>query len=174
MEYKYYYDSPVGMLELVSDGQSLTAILFSNQQTETTTRQENEQLPIFKQTTAWLDQYFQGHKPDVIVPLNPQGSEFQQHVWSELQAIPYGELTTYGDIAKKVGSLLNKPKMSAQAVGGAVGSNPLSIIVPCHRVVGKNGSLTGFGGTIKNKIKLLEIEDVDMTHLYIPKFSTKP
>ncbi|EHJ08955.1 methylated-DNA--[protein]-cysteine S-methyltransferase [Staphylococcus simiae] len=174
MEYKYYYDSPVGMLELVSDGQSLTAILFSNQQTETITRQENGQLPIFKQTTAWLDQYFQGHKPDVIVPLNPQGSEFQQYVWSELQAIPYGELTTYGDIAKKVGSLLNKPKMSAQAVGGAVGSNPLSIIVPCHRVVGKNGSLTGFGGTIKNKIKLLELEDVDMTPLYIPKFSTKP
>lgn len=174
MEYKYYYESPVGMLELVSDGQSLTAILFSNQQTDEHTRQENEQLPIFKQTTAWLDEYFQGHKPDVIVPLNPQGSEFQQHVWSELQSIPYGELTTYGDIAKKVGRLLNKPKMSAQAVGGAVGSNPLSIIVPCHRVVGKNGSLTGFGGTIDNKIKLLELENVNMDGLFRPQHSTKP
>ncbi|MCS5348830.1 methylated-DNA--[protein]-cysteine S-methyltransferase [Staphylococcus aureus] len=173
MEYKCYYDSPVGRLELVSDGESLTAILFENQQNDGT-REENALLAIFKEAVQWLDAYFKGDNPEITIPLKPTGSDFQQRVWHELRQIPYGSLTTYGEIAKKVGEALNKPKMSAQAVGGAVGSNPLSIIVPCHRVVGKTGSLTGFGGTINNKIKLLELENIDMSGLYVPKHSTKP
>ncbi|HHW5505866.1 TPA: methylated-DNA--[protein]-cysteine S-methyltransferase [Staphylococcus aureus] len=173
MEYKSYYDSPVGRLELVSDGGSLTAVLFENQQGDGT-REENTSLAIFKEATQWLDAYFKGDHPEITIPLKPTGSHFQQCVWNELRQVPYGTLTTYGAIAKKVGKVLDKPKMSAQAVGGAVGSNPLSIIVPCHRVVGKTGSLTGFGGTINNKIKLLELENIDMSKLYIPKHSTKP
>lgn len=173
MDYKCYYDSPVGRLELVSDGESLTAILFENQQNDGT-REEDAPLAIFKEAVQWLDAYFKGDNPEITIPLNPTGSDFQQYVWNELRQIPYGSLTTYGEIAKKVGEALNKPKMSAQAVGGAVGSNPLSIIVPCHRVVGKTGSLTGFGGTINNKIKLLELENIDMSELYVPKHSTKP
>lgn len=94
-------------------------------------------------------------------------------MWEELNQIEYGELTTYGDIAQRIAKKMNKDKMSAQAVGGAVGSNPISIIIPCHRVVGKNGSLTGYGGTLPNKIKLLEIENIDMTHLFTPKHTTK-
>lgn len=173
MAYKSYYDSPVGRLELVSDGVNLTAVLFENQQDDGT-RLKNEDLVIFKETAQWLDAYFKGDNPEIKIPLNPTGSDFQHRVWHELRQIPYGSLTTYGEIAKKVGRALNKPKMSAQAVGGAVGSNPLSIIVPCHRVVGKTGSLTGFGGTISNKIKLLELENIDMSGLYVPKHSTKP
>lgn len=173
MDYKCYYDSPIGRLELVSDGGSLTAVLFENQQDDGT-REENASLAIFKEATQWLDAYFKGDNPEIKIPLNPTGSDFQHRVWHELRQIPYGSLTTYGEIAKKVGRALNKPKMSAQAVGGAVGSNPLSIIVPCHRVVGKTGSLTGFGGTINNKIKLLELENIDMSGLYVPKHSTKP
>ncbi|CDR26138.1 methylated-DNA--[protein]-cysteine S-methyltransferase [Staphylococcus schweitzeri] len=173
MDYKCYYDSPIGRLELVSDGGSLTAVLFENQQDDGT-REENASLAIFKEATQWLDAYFKGDNPEIKIPLNPTGSDFQHRVWHELRQIPYGSLTTYGEIAKKVGRALNKPKMSAQAVGGAVGSNPLSIIVPCHRVVGKTGSLTGFGGTINNKIKLLELENIDMSGLYAPKHSTKP
>ncbi|UMT75559.1 methylated-DNA--[protein]-cysteine S-methyltransferase [Staphylococcus roterodami] len=173
MDYKCYYDSPVGQLELVSDGESLTAILFENQQNDGT-REEDALLAIFKEAVQWLDAYFKGDNPEITIPLKPTGSDFQQRVWHELRQIPYGSLTTYGEIAKKVGEALNKPKMSAQAVGGAVGSNPLSIIVPCHRVVGKTGSLTGFGGTINNKIKLLELENIDMSELYVPKHSTKP
>ncbi|MBE5661001.1 methylated-DNA--[protein]-cysteine S-methyltransferase [Staphylococcus sp. SS21] len=173
MDYKCYYDSPVGQLELVSDGESLTAILFENQQNDGT-REEDAPLAIFKEAVQWLDAYFKGDNPEITIPLKPTGSDFQQRVWHELRQIPYGSLTTYGEIAKKVGEALNKPKMSAQAVGGAVGSNPLSIIVPCHRVVGKTGSLTGFGGTINNKIKLLELENIDMSELYVPKHSTKP
>ncbi|KMR64778.1 hypothetical protein EY01_15260, partial [Staphylococcus aureus] len=111
--------------------------------------------------------------PEITIPLKPTGSHFQQCVWNELRQVPYGTLTTYGAIAKKVGKLLNKPKMSAQAVGGAVGSNPLSIIGPCHRVDGKTGSLTGTGGKIKNKIKLIVLENIDMTKLYEQKHSTK-
>ncbi|EOB8409410.1 methylated-DNA--[protein]-cysteine S-methyltransferase [Staphylococcus aureus] len=173
MEYKSYYDSPVGRLELLSDGVSLTAVLFENQQGDGT-REKNTSLAIFREATQWLDAYFKGDNPEITIPLKPTGSHFQQCVWNELRQVPYGTLTTYGAIAKKVGKVLDKPKMSAQAVGGAVGSNPLSIIVPCHRVVGKTGSLTGFGGTINNKIKLLELENIDMSKLYIPKHSTKP
>ena len=100
------------------------------------------------------------------------GSIFAKNVWKILCQIPYGELTTYGEIAKKMAKLMNKDKMSAQAVGGAVGHNPISIIIPCHRVVGKNGNLTGYAGGIDKKIKLLELEKVEMSNLMLPTKGT--
>ena len=106
------------------------------------------------------------------MPLAPIGGEFRQRVWNILRAIPYGEVITYGDIAKKIAAKRNKKSMSSQAVGGAVGHNPISIIIPCHRVVGSNGSLTGFSGGIHMKVKLLELEGVDMARLFVPKKGT--
>lgn len=171
--YQTIYESPLGALQLITqDGVSLSHILYPNQRMENIS--SYNQLAIFKDTKYWLDEYFKGHQPSINFAISPTGSEFQRTVWRELEHIDYGELKTYGDIAKHVGNVLGKPKMSAQAVGGAVGNNPISIIIPCHRVVGKDGSLTGYGGTIDNKIKLLELEKVDMTHLYRPKKSTKP
>ena len=113
---------------------------------------------------------FKGEKPDIKeLSLKPQGSLFRQEVWKLLCEIPYGEVTTYGKIAKVVAQKLHKEKMSGQAVGNAVGHNPISIIIPCHRVVGTSGSLTGYAGGIDKKIALLKHEGVDMTHYFIPK-----
>ena len=131
--------------------------------------QEKEDEIIFVKTKKWLDRYFNGEKPKISeLDLAPMGSDFAKNVWKILCEIPYGEVTTYGEIAKKMAKIMNKDKMSAQAVGGAVGHNPISIIIPCHRVVGSNGSLTGYAGGIDKKIKLLEHENVDMSNLYIP------
>ena len=130
---------------------------------------ENNDMPLFDTTKKWLDRYFAGEKPSISeLPLAPIGGEFRQGVWSILCEIPYGEVITYGDIAKKIAVKMNKESMSSQAVGGAVGHNPISIIIPCHRVVGSNGSLTGFAGGIQMKVKLLELEGVDMSRLFVP------
>ena len=130
----------------------------------------NDQIEILQKTKNWLDRYFKGEKPDIKeLSLKPQGSLFRQEVWKLLCEIPYGEVTTYGKIAKVVAQKLHKEKMSGQAVGNAVGHNPISIIIPCHRVVGTSGSLTGYAGGIDKKIALLKHEGVDMTHYFIPK-----
>lgn len=173
MSYSMLYQSPVQNLEIISDGKTITHLLYKYDSSELSHPTKSD-LPVFEQVTQWLDNYFLGNNPTIDFELEPKGTEFQRHVWDILQSIEYGDLKTYGDIAKEVGKRLNKPKMSAQAVGGAVGSNPISIIIPCHRVVGKDGSLTGYGGTINNKIKLLELEQVDMDSLYRPSHSTKP
>ena len=128
---------------------------------------EKNDFPIFDAAKKWLDRYFAGKKPDIAeLPLAPIGGEFRQAVWKILCEIPYGEVITYGDIAKRISC------KSAQAVGGAVGHNPISIIIPCHRVVGASGSLTGFASGIDVKVKLLELEGVDMSGLFIPKTGT--
>lgn len=171
--YQSMYDSPVGLLQLITnDGISLSHVLYPNQHLKGI--KTNDTLDVFKDTKAWLREYFKGNYPEIKVPLAPKGTDFQQKIWNELQTIRYRELKTYGEIAKTVGRAMNKPAMSAQAVGGAVGSNPISILIPCHRVVGKDGNLTGYGGTLDNKIKLLKLEEIDMTHLYRPKKTTKP
>ena len=122
-----------------------------------------------------MDDYFAGNKPQLSkLPIAPIGGEFRQQVWKILTEIPYGELTTYGSIAKEVAKRMGKEKMSAQAVGGAVGHNPISIIIPCHRVVGSNGSLTGYAGGIEKKIKLLKHEGIDMTKFFVPLYPDKP
>lgn len=147
---KALYQAPFGTLVLLSDGHALTGLDFAkNQETAT-----EEDAPIFAETRRWLDLYFSGKKPNFIPPLKPQGTPFQQKVWSELLKIPYGETTTYGEIARRVDC------RSAQAIGQAVHRNPISIIIPCHRVIGADGSLTGYASGLDIKRKLLQIERI--------------
>jgi methylated-DNA-[protein]-cysteine S-methyltransferase len=131
---------------------------------------ENRDIPVFCATRKWLDRYFAGEEPTASeLPLAPIGSEFRQKVWRILCDIPYGKVITYGSIAKILAVKMNKERMSSQAIGGAVGHNPVSIIIPCHRVVGSDGNLTGYAGGIAAKIKLLELEAADMSQLFIPR-----
>lgn len=174
MEYTTQYASPVGNLLLASDGQALTGLWIENQKYYAATLAQDhtrqDELPVFALTKNWLDRYFAGEKPELSqLPLAPSGSPFRQKVWSIMCEIPYGKTVTYGDIAAKLAAAEGKGKMSGQAVGGAVGHNPISIIMPCHRVVGSNGSLTGYAGGIDVKIRLLELEDADMSGLFVPK-----
>ena len=167
MYYSTTYESPVGLLTLASDGDNLVGLWIEGQKyygnTIPEAMTEKDELPIFGIVKDWLDRYFAGEQPDISkLPLAPIGSDFRKDVWEILCKIPYGEVITYGDIAKRIAAAMNKKSMSSQAVGGAVGHNPISIIIPCHRVVGSNGSLTGYAGGIDVKKKLLGLEGVDM------------
>ena len=167
--------SPLGEITLRSDGKALTGLWFADDKhygAKDIAGAALADLDVFMQAEAWLAEYFAGREPKVSVPLKLQGSEFQMQVWRLLQDIPYGRLVTYGDIAKKIAAQKGVVRMSAQAVGGAVGHNPLCIIVPCHRVVGANGSLTGYGGGMWRKVYLLELEKVDMSKLTVPTKGT--
>lgn len=173
MYYMTEYQSPIGKLVLASKGESIIGLWMEGQKyfcdalkKEKTKRDD---LPVFAVAREWLDSYFAGEKPLVNeLKLAPMGSSFRQKVWKILCEIPYGQTTTYGEIAKKIALMEHKTSMSSQAVGGAVGHNPISIIIPCHRVVGANGNLTGYAGGITKKVKLLELEGVDITNLTIP------
>ena len=151
----YYasYDSLVGKLLLECTDAGLTGIYMDREIPE-----QPETHPILQQTAAWLDGYFRGENLPAGIPLDPKGTEFQKQVWKILLTIPYGETRTYGDIAGEMALLRGKEKMSAQAVGQAVGRNPINILVPCHRVVGTRGALTGYGGGLPRKIRLLQHE----------------
>lgn len=167
--------SPLGEITLRSDGEALTGLWFADDKhygAKDIAGAALADLDVFMQAEAWLAEYFAGREPKVSVPLKLQGSEFQMQVWRLLQDIPYGRLFTYGDIAKKIAAQKGLARMSAQAVGGAVGHNPLCIIVPCHRVVGANGSLTGYGGGMWRKVRLLELEKVDISKLTVPTKGT--
>ncbi len=177
MLYTATYPSPVGNITLASDGNHLIGLWIKGQKYYGGTLSEEwmtqKDIPVFVSAKKWLDRYFAGERPSIAeLPLAPVGGEFRQNVWSLLCQIPYGEVITYGDIAKKMAVITGRENMSAQAVGGAVSHNPISIIIPCHRVVGKNGSLTGYAGGIDVKIKLLTLEGVDMKKLFIPKKGT--
>jgi methylated-DNA-[protein]-cysteine S-methyltransferase len=177
MYYSTTYDSPIGLLTLACDGDNLVGLWMDGQKYHDDTIFQymigNNAMQIFNAAKKWLDRYFSGGNPVISeLPLAPVGSEFRQMVWRILCDIPYGEVITYGDIAKKMSAKMNKERMSSQAVGGAVGHNPISIIIPCHRVVGSNGGLTGYAGGISTKMKLLELEGVDMSLLFIPKKGT--
>ncbi len=179
MYYSTTYPSPVGRITLASDGTNLVGLWMEGQKyfgdTVSEEMVEKSSVPVFKDAKHWLDGYFRGKQPAISdLPLAPIGGEFRKAVWGILCEIPYGEVITYGGIAKKMAAQMKKTSMSSQAVGGAVGHNPISIIIPCHRVVGTNGSLTGFSGGIEMKIKLLELEGVDMSRLFVPKKSTAP
>ncbi|MDY4841915.1 MAG: methylated-DNA--[protein]-cysteine S-methyltransferase [Alphaproteobacteria bacterium] len=170
MVYLCYYNSPVGRLLMSSDGENLTGLWLEKQKYYAATLseegEENANLPVFVKTGEWLDKYFRKEKPAISdLPLAPQGGEFRQAVWKILCAIPYGQTMTYGEIARKIAAQSRRKTMSAQAVGGAVGHNPISIIIPCHRVVGSNGSLTGYAGGLDVKNKLLKLESVDTASL---------
>lgn len=125
-----------------------------------------------KEAKRWLDIYFTGREPDFMPPLHPIGSAFRQSVWEILLQIPYGQTVTYGEIARQLADKQGIAKMSAQAVGGAVGHNEISVIIPCHRVVGTSGSLTGYAGGVDKKAALLKLERADMSNFFIPKKGT--
>lgn len=175
MQYTSSYQSPMGKILLAADEIGLTGLWFEGQKyfaLYLEKEHEEKELPMFEQAKKWLDIYFSGKEPDFQVPLHFIGTDFQNEVWEILYSIPYGKTTTYGEIAKQLAARRGLKRMSAQAVGGAVGHNEISIIVPCHRVVGTNGSLTGYAGGIDKKIKLLTLEKVDITHFFIPKKGT--
>lgn len=171
MIYSTYYTSPVGKLLLASENNKLIGLWIEGQKyylgklkSQMEVKEDEE---ILIRTKKWLDSYFKGEKPKIEeLELAPMGSEFCQSIWKLLCKIPYGEVTTYGKLSKEVEKIMHRETMSAQAVGNAVGHNPISIIIPCHRVVGTNGNLTGYAAGIDKKIKLLELEKVDVSHLY--------
>lgn len=153
------YISPIGKLLIVSDGEAICGVWFCGQKHFISSINDeitqNDDLAIFKDVKDWFDDYFRGLNPKINFKLSPQGSDFRMKVWKILSEIPYGETLTYGEIASRI-----SPTMSAQAVGGAVGHNPISILIPCHRVLGSNGKLTGYAGGIERKIELLKIENI--------------
>ena len=153
--------SPLGTLHLESDGEALTCVLFEGEKVKHpkgVTLQEAPQLPVFVAARAWLSRYFEGHDPGAPPPVRPQGTPFQQFVWQRLLTIPYGSTTTYGALAVHLAARNASGRMSAQAVGQAVGRNPISIIIPCHRVIGADGTLTGYAGGLDKKMFLLGLE----------------
>ena len=172
MNYIHYYQSPLGEIILTSDGKSLTGLSYDFPEMLLPYFIEKP-LPIFSETDRWLDIYFSGKNPDFTPKLSLKETGFRKMVWDILLTIPFGQTITYGEIASRIAKQRGIPRMSAQAVGGAVGHNPIALIIPCHRVVGANGSLTGYAGGIDKKEQLLRLEQVDMSRLFIPKRGTK-
>ena len=172
MTFLQHYNSPLGGILLAADEIGLTGLWFDGQKyfaRDLPAEHVEQNTPVLSEAKRWLDIYFTGREPDFTLPLHPIGSVFRQAVWEILLQIPYGQTTTYGEIARQLAAKLGLPRMSAQAVGGAVGHNEVSIIIPCHRVVGTSGSLTGYAGGIDKKVKLLELEHTDMTELFVPE-----
>lgn len=166
--HKTNYLSPIGLITLVCDeeGDKLVVLQLETQKNNDVISGKlylKDDLPIFTKTKNWLDRYFTGEKPNISdLPISLSGSEFRLEVWNILREIPYGEVITYGNIAKMMAAKMNIEKMSAQAVGGAVSHNPIPIIIPCHRVIGVNGKMTGYSGGLDTKIKLLRLEGIDV------------
>ena len=171
MMYTLHYDSPLGGILLAADEVGLTGLWFDGEKYFADTldpEHKAQETLLLREAKRWLDVYFRGQEPNFTPPLHPIGSPFRQEVWALLLQIPYGQTTTYGALAKQLAAMHGLPRMSARAVGSAVGRNPISIIIPCHRVVGTNGSLTGYAGGIDKKAKLLTLEKIRMEHLFPP------
>lgn len=167
MEYNFEYKSPIGSIIITSDETEITGLRFKGEsEAEVLSDKKYKETSAIKEAKRWLDIYFSGKNPGYIPAINPTGTEFQKLVWKLLLEIPYGKTTTYGEIAGKIAEIKNVSRMSAQAVGGAVGKNPIAIIIPCHRVVGKKGNMTGYAYGIDKKIALLEIERADIKNYY--------
>ena len=175
MKYRNTYNSKLGLIYLESDGKYLTGLWFASSK-DSLKHQDNyliKDLPIFKETKKWLDLYFSSKIPDFTPKYKLENlTPFRKMVTDIMLKIPYGEVITYKDIADTIAKQKGLKKMSSQAVGGAVSHNPISIIIPCHRVVGSNGSLTGYAGGIDKKVYLLKHEKVNMEKLFIPKKGT--
>lgn len=171
MQYISYYNSPLGRILLAADEIGLVGLWFEGEKYYASNLEmvyKEKDSPVLLETKRWLDIYFAGKKPDYYPPLHLQGTPFQLEVWKILRTIPYGQTTTYGEIAKKIASQRQIKSMASQAVGSAVGHNPIGIIVPCHRVIGKSGNLTGYAAGIDKKIKLLTLEKIDISKMFIP------
>ena len=175
MIYTSNYTSPLGKILLAADEVGLRGLRFDGQKyfaRDLPDERTEKETPALSEAKRWLDLYFDGQEPDFLPPLHPVGTPFRQAVWEILLRIPYGKTVTYGEISKQLADRMGLESMSAQAVGGAVGHNEISIIIPCHRVVGSGGNLTGYAGGIDRKIKLLELEHADMSRFFIPKKGT--
>lgn len=177
MTYKYMYQTPKNFSNMImnSDGENLTGLWFedSKDSSKHIIDCEEKDLEIFKETKKWLNLYFSGKIPDFTPKYKIENlTPFRQEVIDIMNSIQYGKVMTYNDISKIIAKKRELKRMSAQAVGGAVGWNPICIIIPCHRVVGTNGSLTGYGGGIKNKVELLKLEGNDMSKYFVPKQGT--
>lgn len=171
MEYTHHYESPLGGIALASDGEALTGLWFDGQKYfgDTLSKHyEEKNLQIFEEADKWLDLYFSGKEPNFTPKLSMKTTPFRQVVWEIMLTIPYGKTMTYGEIAAEIARRKGMKTMSAQAVGGAVGHNSISLIIPCHRVVGTSGSLTGYAGGIDKKVKLLMLEHIDISKFTIP------
>ena len=162
MDYLTHYDSPLGGMTMASDGTSLTGLWFDGQKYFASTLsdelEEKNNLPVFDTVRRWLDIYFSGEEPGFTPPLLLRGSQFQQRIWEQLLCIGYGRTTTYGELGRMVAQTHGLTEVCARAVGGAVGHNPISLIIPCHRVVGAGGRLTGYAGGVERKLWLLKME----------------
>lgn len=177
MQYTSSYLSPLGKILLAADKDGLTGVWFEGQKyfaASLDKDHEEKELPVFKQAKCWLNTYFSGKEPDIKLPLRFTGTPFQNDVWKILCSIPYGKTITYGEIAQILAHRKGITRMSAQAVGAAVGHNRISIIVPCHRVVGSSGNLTGYAGGINKKIELLKLENALQNGFFVPNKSTAP
>lgn len=175
MQYTSQYHSPLGEILIAADDIGLTGLWFEGQKyyaLHLDKENQEQETQILKDTKRWLDIYFSGQEPNFKLPLHFTGTDFQNEVWEILCSIPYGKTMTYGEIANILAKRKGLERMSAQAVGGAVGHNEISIIVPCHRVVGSQGSLTGYAGGIDKKVSLLKLEKVNMDRFYVPKKGT--
>lgn len=175
MDFFTEYESPIGAITLASNGRAISGLWFTNHRYKYQALNgepvRNDEDPVLGQLASWLDAYFAGRRPAIDeLPLEPNGSDFRHEVWRALKEIPYGETVTYGELAEEIAWI--RGKASPRSVGGAVGHNPISIVIPCHRVVGANGSLTGFGGGIDKKVALLTHEGVDMSKFYVPTKGT--
>lgn len=177
MQYTGKYKSPLGNILLAADEKGLTGLWFEGQKYFARCldkEHEEKNLPVFRDAKRWLDTYFTGKEPNFKLPLHFTGTSFQNEVWEILYTIPYGKTITYGEIARLLSQKKGLAQMSAQAVGGAVGHNEISIIVPCHRVVGASGNLTGYAGGIDRKIKLLKLEGALQDGFFVPKKALLP
>ena len=171
VQYTAGYHSPLGDILLAADDRGLTGLWFEGAKYFAAglgPECEEKDIPVLQQTRRWLDIYFSGREPDFMPPLHARGSAFRMEVWKILCRIPYGKTMTYGEIAGEIAKQKGLEHMSAQAVGGAVGHNPVSILIPCHRVVGSSGSLTGYAGGIDKKLKLLQLEKTDLSGIFVP------
>ncbi len=175
MVYTYHYNSPLGGITMASEEEALIGLWFDGQKyfADSITGEYTEKpLPIFEEVSKWLNIYFSGKEPEFTPPFMMKTTPFRKAVWEVMLTIPYGKTMTYGEIANKVAEKKGIAKMSAQAVGGAVGHNSISLIIPCHRVVGTNGSLTGYAGGIDKKVQLLKLEKTDMSGFFVPRKGT--
>ena len=172
MHYLNHYESPLGAMTMASDGDRLTGLWFDGQKYDRSTINDEAalepDLPVFTQTTQWLDSYFGGTDPGFTPPIRVEGSDFKRMVTSIMLSIPFGATSTYARIAAEVARRTGRKQMSAQAVGGAVGRNPIVLIVPCHRVLASNGGLRGYAGGVDRKERLLQMEGVNVSGLSTP------